>query len=192
MRDHLRVTFSFPTAVWLALWLYYDKNGSAVCSICAAALHECGHIAALRLFHDPPREIRIGLFGAAIARQGAGRLSYTREMLAAAAGPGVNLLLAAVLAALATAWPRLFAAARVNLALALFNLLPLRGLDGGQILYAALCRTRLPEDAQKQCKTIAVCAAVPLTAIGFWLCRVGWSSYSLLLSSLSVLSVVLP
>lgn len=187
-----RLFFSFPAAVWLALWLYYDQNGSAVCSICAAVWHECGHLFALWLFRELPQTIRIGAFGTSIVRGGAIRLTYPQEIAAAAAGPAANCLLAAVLALPAAFLPEMRVGVRVNLALALFNLLPLRTLDGGQILYAALCLRRLPQDAARICKTIAVMTAVPLTAIGWHIYRSGGGVYASLLSLFSVFSVVLP
>lgn len=176
----------------MALWLYYDHNGGAVFGICAAAFHECGHLLALWLFRETPRGIRIGALGASIERAGSTRLSYAQELLAAAAGPAANLLLAAVLAMAVACRPALHAAVRINLLLAAFNLLPLRGLDGGQILLAALCTRCLPYRAERLAKKITVGAAMALTAISIVLVRNGYGSYALLLSSASVLGGVLP
>ena len=193
MHNSLRITFPLPTAVWLALWLYYDKSGSAVLSICAAVLHECGHLAVLFWLHDTPQEMRVGVFGATIVRAGTSRLSYPQEILAAAAGPAVNLLLSGLLALLLPTAPALKLSVQVNLSLALFNLLPFRILDGGQMLYAALCCRLLPEDAARVQKRIAAAVWIPLTAIGAFVFRRESISYSLLLSSLFVLlSMVLP
>ena len=187
-----RLYFSFPAAVWIALWLYYDRNGSAVCSICAAVLHECGHLLALWSFCDLPRSIRIGTFGVSIVRCGTVKLTYRQEIFTAAAGPAVNLLLCCILTVCSLFRPTIWIGVQVNLALALFNMLPLRTLDGGQILYAALCRRMLPHDAASVCKTIAVITAIPLTAIGWIRFRNGYGIYSLMLSLFSVVSVVLP
>lgn len=187
-----RLFFSFPAAVWIALWLYYDRNGSAVCSICAAVFHECGHLLALWMFREMPQTIRIGAFGASIVRGSASRLTYRQEMLCAAAGPAANLLLAFALAVPSVFCVPMRIGVRVNLYLALFNLLPLRIFDGGQIVFAALCRRRLPQDARKICKTIAVITAIPLTAIGWFTYRAGGGCYALLLSLSSVVSVILP
>ena len=82
--------------------------------------------------------------------------------------------------------PEMKLGVRVNLALALLNLLPLRTLDGGPILVAALCRRRLPQDAGRICKTIAVITVFPLTAICWHIHRKGGGSYVLLLSLFSV------
>ena len=77
-------------------------------------------------------------------------------VLVAAAGPGSNLLLAVAAAAglavfgggAAEPWPLLahglFAALQVNLLLALFNMIPLPPLDGGNVLAGVLPARLLP------------------------------------------------
>ena len=64
----------------------------------AALCHELGHYAVLRSRGGWVRHMEISALGANM--QVAGRLSYGSELLAAAGGPAVNLLLAAALAAL--------------------------------------------------------------------------------------------
>ena len=78
----------------------------------AALGHEGGHLLALRLFRVPVKAIRLSAMGAVIEAPGQERLSYGRELLAVLAG--------------------------ANAILGVYNLLPLRGLDGGRALYLAL------------------------------------------------------
>ena len=93
----------------------------------AAGLHECGHLAALWLLDIPAQALELRTFGASIrAELPGGR----REALALAAGPGVNLLLAAVFW---RPWP-IFGLC--NLALGLGNLLPFPKRDGGRLVQA--------------------------------------------------------
>ena len=65
----------------------------------------------------------------------AGRLSYGGEILAAAAGPAVNLALALLLGLGGRVWEGLYLFSGAQLALGLFNLLPVQPLDGGRILW---------------------------------------------------------
>ncbi len=60
--------------------------------------------------------------------------SYRTEWLVAAAGPASSLLLALVLAPVPT--PFAHSATLTSLSLALFNLLPIEGFDGGRMLFA--------------------------------------------------------
>lgn len=61
-------------------------------------------------------------------------MGYGQEMVAALAGPGVNLLLAVLCCR--WSWGTLFAG--LNLALGCFNLLPVGRLDGGRFLHGLL------------------------------------------------------
>ena len=97
----------------LMAWLNYcDRQGLFPLAVCAAAAHEAGHWVLIRAFH--------------------GRVTLLR--LSAAGAEMVNLILALGSARMGAA---VFAG--LNLALGLFNLLPLSALDGGRILSCAAC-----------------------------------------------------
>ncbi len=100
----------------------------------AVLLHEWGHAFACRLLRVPIRSFRPVSAGTVIGYEADG-VSFGKEIAVAAAGPFVNLLSAAVCLACSSRFLVLFAAA--SLSLALFNLLPIRNLDGGVILFAA-------------------------------------------------------
>lgn len=186
MPDKIQFRFSLPAAVWLTFFLLWDKSGGAVYSICAAAFHECGHLLLMWLFHDRPQKISFGVYGMRIEQRQSVCITYAQMFWIALAGPVSNLLLGAVFLLF-----RNTVAVTVNLALALFNLLPLRPMDGGQMLYAWLCRSASQERADSACKKIAVCGLIPLTAIGVYALFRG-GNYSLFLSSLYVVSLLLP
>jgi len=99
----------------------------------SAGLHECGHVIAMRMLGIPIRGFHV-LGGGAVLRCDMQGVSYTRELLTAAAGPAVNLLLALVFSCV----PDGMAGDGVllNLMLAGYNLLPLSGNDGAVMLTA--------------------------------------------------------
>ena len=115
-RTRIRVSPGAPALLAVFVWLSSPEVLGAV--LLAALCHELGHYAALRRRGGWVRAVRISALGAEM--QVAGRMSYGGELLAAAAGPAVNLLLGA------------------------YNLLPVLPLDGGRMLLAALY-LRLPE-----------------------------------------------
>ena len=181
---------SLPFAAWITLWLYFDKSGGAVYSLSAALFHECGHLFALLLCGEKPRRLLVSFFGMRLERTEQTALSYEREALLYAAGPAANLILCLPFAGLSVRFPFLLRGVQANAILCLFNLLPLRPMDGGQVLYALLCRRTTPQRASELCKKTAACGAVPLAALSLYACiRHGWN-YSLVLSSLYVLFVV--
>ena len=118
---------SVSAGFWLALggfWLL-DRWGTLPPFLLAAALHEAAHLAALRALGIPVRGLELRAAGAVIRAKLPGD---RREALALGAGPGANLLLAAIF------WRpwRLFGLC--NLLLGLWNLLPLPGRDGARLL----------------------------------------------------------
>lgn len=117
----------------LTAWLnYLDRQGVVPLALLACALHELGHWAALRALGVRVRRVRLTAVGAEMEVDRG--LSYGGELLAALAGPGVNLALALAFSTLPGGG--LFAG--LNLALACFNLLPVGQLDGGRVLRCVL------------------------------------------------------
>ena len=106
----------------------------------AAALHECGHLLALRAFHVPIEGVRLSAFGAVLHARGAQRLSYGRELVVTLAGCGMNLVCGVLTAwfSLHYVWVEGFVFAGAHILLCAFNLLPIPPLDGSKVLFSLL------------------------------------------------------
>lgn len=102
-----------------------DRWGLTLPLLLAAACHEAGHLAVLWALEIPIEALELRAGGAVIRAR---LRDEARELWAFAAGPGVNLLLAAVF------WRPWHMFALCNLALAIGNLLPLPKRDGGRIV----------------------------------------------------------
>ena len=96
----------------------------------AAGLHELGHLAALGCMGCRVGQLRVGASGMVMET---GPLTRMQELLAAAAGPAVSLSLLL----LCRSFPRV---ALCGLAQGLYNLLPVRSLDGGRIMKIFLAK----------------------------------------------------
>lgn len=133
-KTELEITF--PFALLIALLLCCDKTGMMSVSLLAVIIHETGHLIALYAFKLPPRKISLRLCGIQIVQT---RLfeSTAAQITVAAAGPAANLI--ASLALLPLSSYRFCAAlCACGLVIGFFNLLPLYGLDGGDILRCIL------------------------------------------------------
>lgn len=105
-------------------------------------IHELGHVCAALLAGVTVRSVQLLPFGGVAVIEDHGRLTASREIGIALAGPlqnGIMILLAVMLqqaGAGSTAFLAYFIQA--NVIIALFNLLPVLPLDGGKVLQAAL------------------------------------------------------
>ncbi len=145
-------------------------------------LHELGHYAVIRALGG-----RVGAFTA--AGQGFGMsvngLSYRGELLAAAAGPATNLILAVLLF-----WMGNPFFVFINLALAAFNLLPIMPLDGGRILRAVLA-LYLPVHRQRPVQQIIGLAfLLALLGVAFWQFLSSGYNVSLLLVCIYLIGLI--
>ena len=115
--------------------LWFDASGFLRLGLAAALLHELGHVAAYGLLRHRFPVIEVTLTGFCMRTRGEDFLPGETLFLAAA-GPAVNVLLAAgqgmLLARQATIRGSAFLAA--NLLTGAFNLLPFPPLDGAQMM----------------------------------------------------------
>jgi len=145
-KGRVPVSVSAPFVGMAALWLACGPLWRMGTALGFAALHEAGHLLAMAAFGARPTKIHLTMGGMRIERPPALRLSFAREIAVAFAGPAASLLLAGLCALINLPFPSplLPELAILNLGFALFNLLPVRRLDGGRALYFLLCGC-LPE-----------------------------------------------
>ena len=167
----------------LLAWLnYLDRALLVPMALAACGAHELGHIMAIWLLGGAIKEIRLTAVGAELVL--ARPLAYWQEGLAALAGPGINLLLAMAGCHFDLTFSGL------NLALALFNLLPVGRLDGGRAVYCTLALLAGPEAADRVGKWLDFLCTAVVTAAGLFLAVWG-GNITLLLASCWLLAVFL-
>ena len=128
-------------------------------------LHECGHLAAMRLQGIPIRAFRMHI-GGAVLIAATESVSYPKEIVCAAAGPAVNALLASLFHNSALPHAKTFALC--NLLLLCYNLLPLWGNDGTVILTAAAEQLGCGERIRPILSTVCHALTVMLWMFGAW------------------------
>lgn len=150
----------------LVAWLnYLDRSFLLPMAMLACITHEMGHYVVIRIYGGSVKEICLTAIGAEMVVDRP--LGYWQEGLTALAGPGVNLLLA--LAACYFKDGLLFAG--LNLALALFNLMPVGRLDGGRAVYCTLALLAGPDLAGRAGRWLDRIFVVGLAVVGLLLAR---------------------
>lgn len=181
-RGRVEVTGGF---LLLVAWLnYLDRSLLVPLALTACAAHELGHIFIIRLLGESIKGIRLTAIGAELML--ARSLGYWQEGLCALAGPGTNLLLA--LSCCNFQGGLTFAG--LNLALAVFNLLPVGRLDGGRALYCTLALLAGPETADRVGRWLDCLCTVGALAAGLFLAVLG-ENYTLLLVAFWLLALFL-
>jgi Zn-dependent protease/CBS domain-containing protein len=178
-------------------WLAWVVGGLvAVLLLASLTAHELGHALLARKRGITVEGIRLWLFGG-VAQMGGDWMTGRTEMLVAAIGPAITLLVAAV--SVGTTWlvaslgapplvllvPQWIAA--VNILLLIFNLIPAFPLDGGRILRGFIwARTNNRMQATVAAARAGRVFAVALVGLGvldifffdpiggFWLMLIGW------------------
>lgn len=177
----VKIQVSPSAPLLLALFVMLSSPLLLSALLLAALCHELGHYGMLRRLRARISAVRITALGAEM--QVAGRLSYGGELLAAAAGPVTNLLLALPLAYGGRLWEVLYLFAGAQLVLGVFNLLPILPLDGGSVLWNLLAWLTEPYTADRVTGIISFGMAALLTLAAAAALRKGGSPFLLLASA---------
>ena len=188
-----RVEISGGALLAAALLLYLDQSGVWSWALLACAAHELGHWWAIHALGGRVTCLRLTCAGAELRLSVVRPLPPVRMVLAALAGPGMNLLLAMAGALLARrgVGERLYLFAGLNLGLAVFNLLPAGWLDGGRILESLLAWQGRGELGRQVTDLCAFLVAALLLAGGmllFW--QSGGRNFTVLIAGLWMIGAV--
>lgn len=135
-----KITFLFCAV--FALLIAFD-NGNLLLSFLAVCAHEGAHLFAMKAYQQPIKSVRLEAFGILIEREKT-PAALRQNLVIGMAGCAANLA-AFLLFGTGYYWLRdmwLLRAAFINLGLCMLNVLPVQGLDGGQVvLLLARCKT---------------------------------------------------
>ena len=155
----------------------------------AAALHECGHLLALRAYRVPVEGLRLSALGAVLYARGARRLSYGRELIVTLAGCGMNIFCGVLTALLALrlSWVEGFVLAGAHILLAAFNLLPIPPLDGARALYLIAAFFLGPLAGERIAAVTGLVCSLALVSAGVYVTAETGGGALFLLASLALL-----
>lgn len=185
-----KIKFSASLSMFPILFCIISCNGPryAFIAIGTAVIHEFGHIIAAKLLKINISSMKLDMLGARI-NMGSELVSYPREILLCAAGPGANILTVLVCLPFIHSETVAFVAAS-SAVLATINLMPIHSFDGGRILssvissfFGTLVSRRVVDI------TSAICLSVVWIISSYLLLRVG-ASLSVFIFCISVFGSV--
>lgn len=157
------VRLNFTFAAVLCILLIAFPLPVVLCVLTGILLHEMGHLLCAALFHVAPAAIVFSVRGVGITMN-LDCLSARRRFWIALAGPAVNLCLGGFTALLG-----LYTWAAVNGVIGICNLIPIPGLDGGDLLQISLEQHIGSNAAEKICLIVGGFVLFPTAAAYFLL-----------------------
>lgn len=152
------VSFFFMAAV--TVMLATDRTGYMLPTLFAVLIHEAAHLFIMWVLDCAPLSVR--LIPASVQINKKFSFSPKNDLLIAAAGPVANLILCGCLYFNYAAFGNeiILYYSLLNLIIGCFNLLPVKGLDGGTILYNLICKFKGQEKAALIMRIITLILAV--------------------------------
>ena len=174
-------------AIMLFLSLVISHSIFAICVLAAVILHECGHILAAKCLRINLSECKIDIFGASLSPE-SNDFSYKDEIILCICGPLSNFFtsLIALPFLLSSNHEALLYFILASLSLAILNLLPIKGFDGGRICQAILCLITDPNFANTVISVISFICIFILWLISVYLLLITRSNLSLFVFSISL------
>ncbi|MBQ6825170.1 MAG: hypothetical protein IJP34_00740 [Clostridia bacterium] len=162
-----KIYISFFFMAVFTVMLATDRTGLILPLFFAIIMHECGHLFCMWAEDVSLKQIKIIPSGIQIVSGFSGE--YKKDIKVALCGPIVNIALFSILYFnyLSFGNEQVLNYALLNLIIALYNLLPVKGLDGGTILYSVIARKSNINKAEITIKfiTLSVAVAVLITAV---------------------------
>ena len=186
-----KIYISFLFAATVALLIITDKSGNFLPLLAAVILHETAHLVTMRMVHCNPKEINLIPASVQIVRDISVKPAF--EVAISFSGPLMNLCLFMIFYIFFLVWGNMqilnFAA--INLVLAVFNLLPVKCLDGGVIVYKLLCIKMAHNRAMLTVDILTVLMAVAFLVLGVCMAFRGGVNFSLIIMAIYLLLSVI-
>lgn len=189
----LNVIVSLPLCCIMTAVILIDTSQTAILGCVSALLHETGHLIFMKKFNSFPNEIRVGLFDVAIIDSNKSRHTLKQELLIVLGGIMMNFIFGVIFSLLYLYFHHNFLLILIgaNLLLFCYNLLPVDTLDGGQALYLILSSLLPEETTERIMLIVSLIILLPCAILGFLLLLRSKYNFTLLLTSLYLIAVIL-
>ena len=191
---NIKIKISFTFFALILLLIIFQKTEYLIISLTSAIFHEAGHLLALMYFKTEILEFKISIFGANIKTNVRNQINYFKDIFISFSGPLVNLIISVFSCIFYNICFKkvFFDIYIVNLVLALFNLLPFHGFDGGKILQIILKQKFSDLAAEKAVTLISILILIPFIWFSFKVFLINKNDfYCLAVTILMLLTILL-
>lgn len=136
----LKVEITFLFVAFISFIISLGAPSNVLITVLSSMLHEAGHLFTMISLGNKPEKVKFELAGINIIRNQETSISTKNEILISLGGPLINAIMTAVSCIVLAFYnnEKVLTFACINLILMTFNLLPVKKLDGGRILYFLL------------------------------------------------------
>lgn len=177
---------TYTALVLITIVIVSDIYTNYLMCLLSVIIHELGHFFGMCFFGCVPREVKISAFDIKIIENKRAQLSLCKDIFITILGPAFNIIIFILTFFTYKSF------AYINLFIAMFNLMPSKSLDGGQLLYLFLTKFMQPRTVNMFVDLFTILISLPLFFIGILLVLKSKYNFSLLIISVYlILSVFL-
>lgn len=179
MDNRLRIRTRLPTVIFFALLVLNKLTLTSLIPFFAAIVHEFGHILIMSLCGQRVKEITLLPFGVDIKKQPC-LTSYKTDIWVSSGGIMANAAAIIFCQGLPKSHNLKFFIWS-NVVLIIINVLPIKTLDGGQILEKSIALHSTPDKAESIVSACSLVCIILLGSVAIWLLFYSTYNFTLLL-----------
>lgn len=175
----IKVEITFYFVAFIAFILSLKVPSNILITVISSLIHECGHIIMMIVLGNKPKKLRFELTGINIIRNKEINISNRNEVIISFGGPLLNLIIVIFCCIYLCFYDNtiVITFACINLILMVFNLLPIKGLDGGNILFHLIIQ---------YCDILFSSKVIKFTSVFFIVIIFIWGVYVLVVSRYNI------
>ncbi len=163
----VKIEITFLFIAFIAFIISLKAPANVLITVVSSLLHEIGHLSVMLVVGNRPKKVKFEMVGMNIVRQERVTINTKEEVAVSLGGPLVNFAIVFISCIYLSFYESqlILTCACINLILMTFNLLPVRSLDGGAVLYFLLLQHLEVPTCQR---VLRITSIVFLTAIYLW------------------------